>query len=155
MSASDAPVCLGKASSMCLLSSWCYRGYTPTQMEGQVLQGLVCTDHLITDWFKKYLFTLLPLFSDNKHCNMLCVHCIVKFIKVKNMGGGDDYLKLCCWEIKWYTFYRDCIVSIYLIQKNKFIEFSRHVYLWIQRFLMKQIPNKNESHAFEFTKKVV
>lgn len=43
----------------------------------------------------------------------------------------------------------------YLIQKNKFIEFSRHVYLWIQRFLMKQIPNKNESHAFEFTKKVV
>lgn len=91
----------------------------------------------------------------NKHCNMLCVHCIVKFIKVKNMGEGDDYLKLCCWEIKWYTFYRDCIVSIYLIQKNKFIEFSRHVYLWIQRFLMKQIPNKNESHAFEFTKKVV
>lgn len=152
MSAFDAPVCLGEASSVCLLSSWCYRGYTPTQMEGQVLQGLVCTDHLITDLFKKYLFTQLP-FSDNKHCNILCVQCIVKFIKVKFFLGGDDYLKLCCWEIKWYTFYRDCIVSIYLIQKNKFIEFSRHVYLWIQRFLMKQIPNKNESHALD--KKVV
>lgn len=24
----------------------------------------------------------------NKHCNMLCVHCIVKFIKVKIFGGG-------------------------------------------------------------------
>lgn len=153
MSASDAPVCLWGALSVCLLSSWCYREYTPTQMEGQVLQGLVCTGHLITDLFKKCLFTQLP-FSDNKHCNILCVHCIVKFIKVK-IGGGDDYLKLCCWEIKWYTFYLDCIVYIYLIQKNKFIEFSRHVYLWIQRFLMKQIPNKNESHAFEFTKKVV
>lgn len=37
----------------------------------------------------------------NKHCNMLCVHCIVKFIKVKiklrwKIWGGDDYLKLCC-----------------------------------------------------------
>lgn len=129
MSAFDAPVCLWGALSVCLLSSWCYREYTPTQMEGQVLQGLVCTGHLITDLFKKCLFTQLPLFLDNKHCNMLCVHCIVKFIKVKIWGGGDDYLKLCCWEIKWYTFYLDCIVYIYLIQKNKFIEFSRHVLL--------------------------
>lgn len=83
-----------------------------------------------------------------------CYVCTVLLSSLRwKIWGGDDYLKLCCWEIKWYTFYRDCIVSIYLIQKNKFIEFSRHVYLWIQRFLMKQIPNKNESHALD--KKVV
>lgn len=142
----------GEASSVCLLSSWCYREYTPTQMEGQVLQGLVCTDHLITDWFKKYLFTQLP-FSDNKHCNMLCVHCIVKFIKVKNMGG-DDYLKLCCWEIKWYTFYRDCIVSVYLFRKISLLNSQGTFYLWIQRFLMKQIPNKNEVMLLNLQKKL-
>lgn len=104
-------------------------------------------------WFKKCLFTQLPLFLDNKHCNMLCVHCIVKFIKVKNMGG-DDYLKLCCWEIKWYTFYRDCIVSVYLFRKISLLNSQGTFYLWIQRFLMKQIPNKNEVMLLNLQKKL-
>lgn len=153
MSAFDAPVCLGEASSVCLLSSWCYRGYTPTQMEGQVLQGLMCTDHLITDWFKKYLFTQLP-FSDNKHCNMLCVHCIVKFIKVKIWGGG-----MIIWNyvVGRLNDIHSIWIALYLytyFRKISLLNSQGTFYLWIQGILMKQIPNKNEVMLLNLQKKL-
>lgn len=152
MSAFDAPVCLGEASSVCLLSSWCYRGYTLTQMEGQVLQGLVCTDHLGSR----------NVCLHNCHCFWItniatCYVCTVLLSSLRwKFWGGMIIWNYVVGRLNdihsiWIALY----VYRYLIQKNKFIEFSRHVYLWIQRFLMKQIPNKNESHAFEFTKKVV
>lgn len=91
----------------------------------------------------------------NKHCNMLCVHCIVKFIKVKIWGGG-----MIIWNyvVGRLNDIHSIWIALYLytyFRKISLLNSQGTFYLWIQRFLMKQIPYKNEVMLLNLQKKLL